>query len=216
MRPLPFPLLLCVAACAVFLPAQAAVYSCVNAQGEKSISDKPCAPTQSTQKVYARPRTPPPAEQMPEQEPRLPPAGDHPLMPQSPEELRAMLRAREREAQGLPPEGSAEERAWLEALEREKQERQRREPQRQMERYLQEKEQQRQEWRSDRQDGARSYEEAAQDRQRQSDCAWLQQRKNQHTTAARQAFSYGSQASRARSIEAEREVSRQMGEQGCD
>lgn len=204
------PILLAAAACGLALPVQAAVYSCVNAKGEKTISDKPCAPSQSTQRVYAAPRpaiaedAPPPPESAPRS----------PLMPQSPEEIEAMLRARERLQQGLPAEGSAEERAWLEAIEREKQELKRREPQRQMERYLQEKEGQREQWRSERQGGYAR--DLRQQENTQTDCNWLRQRKERHTNAAREAYSYGSPSSRAAHIAAEREMSQRLNQAGCN
>ena len=202
-------------AAGIAVPAQAAVYRCVNAQGEKILSDKPCPPSHTTQKIYTRPQAPAP-EAVQEEESALPSAGN-PLLPQSEDEMRAMLRARERRIMGLPPEDSAEERAWLAEQERQLQERKRGETKRQMESYLQQKDQQRSEWRSERQDGAGYEQDVARDSRRQRDCARLQQQKNGHTAAARSAYSSGSAASaRSYHLEAEREAARRMSEQGCN
>lgn len=44
-------LLLSIILIALPVVAPASVYTCVNARGERSISDKPCAPSQTTQKI---------------------------------------------------------------------------------------------------------------------------------------------------------------------
>ncbi len=71
--------------------AHAGFYTCIDAQGQKSVSDKPCAADQSRGRVYATPPKPAPAEP-------APPVDPHALTPQTPEELEAMLEVRRRAA----------------------------------------------------------------------------------------------------------------------
>lgn len=123
---------LCALLAAVMLPAQAAVYRCVDAQGKQSISDKPCAAAQTTQKVYATPQAVPPKAEA------TAPGDASALMPQTPEELDALLNARANAAQRQKLEAEAAE------------QRRRDEPRRQMESFLQQREQQRSQWRTER------------------------------------------------------------------
>ncbi|HVT34951.1 MAG TPA: DUF4124 domain-containing protein, partial [Nevskiaceae bacterium] len=64
--------------------ARADLYTCVDAQGHKTVSDKSCAPDQSATRVYSTPKTPGPA---PAPGAVAPP---DPLSPQSLDEIRAM------------------------------------------------------------------------------------------------------------------------------
>lgn len=122
---------MCALLAAGFMPAQAAVYRCVDAQGKQTISDKPCAATQTTQKVYRTPQAAP-------SKAGAAPADAGTLMPQTPEEVEALLNARANAAQRQQLEAEAAE------------QRRREEPRRQMESYLQQREQQRRQWRAER------------------------------------------------------------------
>lgn len=184
----------------IFASASAGVYSCINANGERSISDKPCAPAQITQKVY---KAPAPPAASPRQEPEIeidPRDATQALTPQTPEELEAMLRARARAAQGLPSE--TEEALWRAKLEEERQRdiaaekeyRRKTETKRQMETYLNQREQQRQEWRAENQDVAPEpdYQAERQESRRQNLCSSLVRRKSDLASRARQGYSSSS------------------------
>ena len=110
--------LACACALLYATAAPAHLYTCIDAQGNKTVSDKACPPAQNPGKVYLAPAKPAP--------PPAPEAGAAELTPQTLEELQALLQARERAA------GAAEKPAVRET-----------DAQRHMRLYLERKQQQR-------------------------------------------------------------------------
>lgn len=182
------------------LPAHAAVYTCVDAKGNKSISDKPCLPAQTTQKVYVPPARVTPPEPEASIEFALP-SPEQSLIPQTPEELEAMLRARE----------SAAQRQQWEAEEAEQ--RRRAEPRRQMESYLKQRQQQRDQWRAERSSGTQTEASSMPESLHAAECESLRRQKTRIAAAMRQGYSASSSDSLN---ESRRLVDAELYSRGCN
>lgn len=116
--------------------AQAAVYRCVNEQGEKFISDKACPPAQATQKVYKSPAAPAASARPGAAE------GEIEGMPEgaTPAEQEALMRTRLMQRIEKELDRQDQERAEQEKQEKADAEtRRKNETKRQMESYLQQK-----------------------------------------------------------------------------